>query len=173
METPPPTEPLYHQPATPTTFQSTPYTTPGSSLPQTPFSSNAAPGPSSSRRAPGGFGPIIDAEDDEEPITTGYASSGTRYSPPQKPEGYVAVPKRRKWTNIQEIFALGPNIQPDPFGSHSFGGPLDIKEISNPLSDEYCGANVLLTSMHKDTSTTVTAYPYAPQGGGHPGCCAI
>ncbi|WWD02176.1 hypothetical protein V865_000214 [Kwoniella europaea PYCC6329] len=49
-------------------------------------------------------------EEEEEPVTTGYASSGRTYSPPQKPEGYVAVPtpRRRVPLNpIQELSASG------------------------------------------------------------------
>ncbi|OCF75800.1 hypothetical protein I204_03094 [Kwoniella mangroviensis CBS 8886] len=64
-------------------------------------------------------------EEEEEAVTTGYASSGKTYSPPQKPEGYVPVPtpRRRVPLNpIQELSGSGGEAS-------STGGALQLGDM--------------------------------------------
>ncbi|WWC93378.1 hypothetical protein V866_000212 [Kwoniella sp. B9012] len=72
----------------------------------------------------------VGQEEEEEPVTTGYASSGKTYSPPQKPEGYVPVPtpRRRVPLNpIQELFGSGGDASSGG-GALQLGGMLETQQ---------------------------------------------
>ncbi|WVW85400.1 hypothetical protein I302_107438 [Kwoniella bestiolae CBS 10118] len=114
-----PPEPQRGSQSPPITQLASPTATEESTMVQTPSP------PIASSSSPRRIGQLREEdEEEEEPPTVGYASSGTKYSPPKKPEGYVAVPTtRKKLPPIQEL-SRGSDSRVDPaqFGG-LLGGP--------------------------------------------------